>query len=84
MIFTPNGADDDGTDGDDGTDSVDGDDGDDGDDGNDCTPRGVYGAIWPSECKFHPARLNIENTSAENSKTKEILFKIIPPLSSPL
>jgi hypothetical protein len=81
VIFTPNGADDDATDGDDGTDSV---DGDDGDDGNDCTPRGVYGAIWPSECKFHPARLNIENTSAENSKTKEILFKIIPSLSSPL
>jgi hypothetical protein len=72
VIFTPNGMGDDG------------DDGNDGDDCDDCAPCGVFGAIWPSECKFPPARLNIQNTSAENSKTKEILFKIIPPLFSPL
>lgn len=81
MIFTPKGTEDDG---DNGNEGDDGDDSVEGDDGNDCTPCGVLGAIWPSECKFHPATLNIENTSAENSKTKEILFKIIPPLSSPL
>jgi hypothetical protein len=34
-------------------------------------------------CKFPPEKLSIQNASAENSKTKESLFKIIPPLSSP-
>jgi hypothetical protein len=79
-----------GDDGDDG--NEDGDDGnedgddsnEDGDDGNDCTPCGVFVAIWPSECKLPPAKLKTLNTSAENSKTKEILFKIFPTLSSPL
>jgi hypothetical protein len=78
VIFTPNGTCDDG---DNGT----GDDGDsEGDDGIDCTPPGAFGAIWASECKFPPVKLSIQNASAENSKTNESLFRITPPLSSPL
>ena len=75
VIFTPNGACDDGDDGDGGSE---------GDDGIDCTPPGAFGAIWASECKFPPLKLSIQKASVENSKTKESLFKIIPPFSSPL
>lgn len=84
MIFTPNGTGDDGDDGDNGTGDDGGSEGDDGDDGIDCTPPGAFGAIWASECKFPPLKLSIQKASVENSKIKESLFKIIPPLSSPL
>jgi hypothetical protein len=77
VIFTPKGTGDGGDSDGDGCDT-------DGDEGIDCAPEGVFGAIWPSERKFPPVKLSIQNASAENSKTKESLFKIVLPLSSPL